>query len=86
MYKVYNAQGLGNYAIGLLPKYEFKEMEHLPLGKFAFADEPMIANCLLRISGVLPSNVALKTNATTASAIAYNSAKEFAATSSVVLN
>ena len=86
VYKVYNAQGLGNYAIGLLPKYEFKEMEHLPLGKFAFADEPMIANCLLRISGVLPSSVALKTNATTASAIAYNSAKEFAATSSVLLN
>jgi C-terminal processing protease CtpA/Prc len=87
VYKIYNAQGLGNYATGLLPKYEFKEMEHLPLGKFAFADEPMIANCLLRISGVLPSSsVALKTNATTASPIVYNSAKKFAATSSVLLN
>jgi carboxyl-terminal processing protease len=86
VYKVYNAQGLGNYATGLLPKYEFKELEHLPLGKFAFSDEPMISNCLLRITGMLPSSGAMKTNAMVNTPIVYNSARNLATTSNLVLN
>jgi hypothetical protein len=56
VYKVFNATGEGNYPNGLIPKYTFIESEHLPLAEIGKADDPMIANCLLRIDGILPSN------------------------------
>ena len=74
VYKVFNASGVGNYPNGLSPKYSFLETEHLPLGIIGKADEPMIANCLLRIAGILPSYLPSPTS--TQNTIKYYSTHE----------
>lgn len=56
VYKLYNKLGEGDYSNGISPKYVFNEFDVLPLGNFGDATDPMIANCLDRIVGLLPAS------------------------------
>ena len=79
VFKLYNANGLGDYSSGLTPDYTIDEFSTLPLKQFGDPADPLLNQALKLTGNVIATTNGIGVNRSSTFAVTYHSAGERAA-------